>query len=356
MTGMAGSAQPAAPQIIRLAGRWREEFPASPCAGLLYPAGAVFALISAMRGWAYDRQILARHRLSVPVISLGNLTAGGTGKTPAVATLVTWLRAHGRRPAVVSRGYRAGRDGRNEEASLVGDVPVVCNPDRVAGGRRAIADGADVLILDDGFQHRRLARDLDILLIDATRPWGCDNGGSGRPLPAGYLREAPRQARRAGLLWLTRTDLVEPQRLARLRKECADLAPGVPVVEERATGAWLTPISGGTPMPLAAWIGRRVVLASGIGHPGALEIQAGRLGLHVLAAVRFPDHHHFTPADAAYLLGLGRKMEAAVVITGKDAVKLAGLPGTDSFQVLGIASSLVDPAPLHGALLGLLGV
>ena len=342
--------------ILRLAGRWREEFPGSPGGCLLLPAGAVFAGLAGLRGWAFDRGLFRQQRLPVPVISLGNLTAGGTGKTPAVATVAAWLRARGRRPAVVSRGYRAGLDGRNEEASLMGDVPVFCNPDRLAGGRRAIADGADVVILDDGFQHRRLARDLDIVVIDATRPWGRDDGGPGRFLPAGYLRESPRQARRAGLLWLTRTDLVDPERLARLRGECALLAPGVPLVEERATAAWLSPMGSGDRISAADWAGRRVILASGLGHPGAFEAQAAGLGLAVQTSVRFPDHHHYRPVDVAVLERMGRDHQAVVVVTGKDAVKLTCLPGTGGFQILGITSALVDPTPLLAALARLPGV
>ena len=332
-------------RIVTHGRRWLEEVPASPLRWLLIPLWLPWRLVIGLRGIIYDRQLTAVQRLGVPVISIGNLTAGGTGKTPAVLAVIALLRARGRHPAILSRGYR-GVQGVNEEALLAGDVPVVCDPDRVAGGRRAITGGADCLVLDDGFQHRRLHRDLDIVLIDVTRPWGRNDGGHGAVLPLGYLREGRAALKRADLLWLTRTDLVAPERLGRLRAELAGLAP---LVEERATAMSLMPLTGGTAEPATAWQGRRVMLVSGIGNPAAFETAVGKAGLIVVESHRFPDHHHFSAADAALLMATAAHADATLVMTGKDAVKLRALPGFDG-HVLEVSSALVDHAPLAAAL------
>ncbi|GDY14670.1 tetraacyldisaccharide 4'-kinase [Planctomycetota bacterium] len=307
-------------------GRWREDLPGSPWRWLLAPAWCAFAPAAEIRRIAYDRGWLAVHRLPAPVISVGNLTAGGTGKTPATRLVAELLRELGRKPAVVSRGYR-GSDGVNEEAALVGDVPVVCDPDRVRGGRTALAGGADCLVLDDGFQHRRLFRDLDVVLLDATRPFGADDGGDGALLPLGYRRETLPALARAGLVWISRADVVEPERLAALHARLDRLLPsGTPRVvsrtgtirlerlpsdSQKAEGRAVDPRQGQRP----------VVLASGIGHPAAFETIAGRQ-LRVLASRRFPDHHHFTAAEAAELAAWAQKHQADLVVTSKDAVKL----------------------------------
>lgn len=344
------SAGPSAPPaIVRHAGRWREELPGTPARLLLAPAWAPYRLAVALRNWAYDHGWAGQRRLPVPVISLGNLTAGGTGKTPAALAVVERLRRAGRTPAILSRGYR-GVDGINEEARLAGDIPVVCDPDRVAGGQRALAAGADCLVLDDGFQHRRLARDLDIVLCDATRPWGDDAGGRGAVLPLGYLREGRSGLRRAGLLWITRADLVSAQRLADLRGE---LATWGPVVEERAVGFALTPLAATDPSVAAPALraeatDRPVLLVSGIGNPGGFEAAAQRAGLTVLESHRFPDHHHYTAAQAQALLARATARGAELVTTGKDAVKLSAFIRQGA--VLTVRSELVDPAPLDQAL------
>ena len=337
-------------RIVAHGRRWMEDLPGSPLRWLLTPAWLPYRLAVALRGAAYDQGLARSTRLGVPVISIGNLTAGGTGKTPAALAVVERLRARGRRPAILSRGYR-GIDGVNEEALLAGDVPVVCDPDRIAGGKRALAAGADCLVLDDGFQHRRLHRDLDVALIDATRPWGMADGSRGAVLPLGYLREGRGALRRAGLLWITRADLVAPERLAALR---AQLSPFAPLVEERIRDADLTALDGTAAEPVAGWRGRPVVLASGIGNPAGFEAAARLLGLEPVASHRFPDHHHYVAADAALLADAARSAGAVLVVTGKDAVKLAMFPRMRDARVLAVRSGLVDPAPLDAALASLL--
>lgn len=337
-------------RVIAHGRRWIEDLPASPCRWLLLPAWAPWRLIIAVRGLLYDQGLKPARHLGVPVISIGNLTAGGTGKTPAALAVVALLRAAGRTPAILSRGYR-GVDGVNEEAKLAGNVPVICNPDRIAGGHQAIAAGADCLVLDDGFQHRRLHRDLDIVLIDATQPWGFRDGRHGAVLPLGYLREGMRALRRADLVWLTRTDLVSEERLRALRSELASLS--IPTVEERTTSIVMVPLAstGGdlTGEPLAAWRDRRVVLVSGIGNPAAFETAVLRAGLCPIASHRFPDHHHFNATEANDLMARAKQADATLVMTGKDAVKIRAFAGVTGY-VLVVNSALLDPTPLATAL------
>lgn len=346
-------------QVIRHGSRWIEELPATPARWLLAPLWLPWRLIIGLRNWLFDRRLRSAARLPMRVVSIGNLTAGGTGKTPAALAVVAALRARGWHPTILSRGYR-GVDGVNEEAMLAGDIPVICNPDRHAGGMLAQATGADCVVLDDGFQHRQLHRDLDIVVLDATRPWGRDDGRPGAILPLGYLREGRSGLHRAGLLWLTRTDLVSQERLSRLRAELSGLAP---LVEERTTSAVFVRLRAATAPatsgsieaqePSAIWRGRRVVLVSGIGHPGGFEMLASALGLQVIASHRFPDHHHYTASDVAVVSAAAAKADATLVMTSKDAVKIQMLgsafasPGA---WILTVESQLVDDAPLQQVL------
>ncbi|MFW6062423.1 MAG: tetraacyldisaccharide 4'-kinase, partial [Planctomycetota bacterium] len=191
--------------------------------GLLHAASMPYAVAMRARRRAYRAGLLGSVGVDVPVICVGNLTAGGTGKTPMVAWVIRELDAAGKTPAVLSRGYKAV-DGQSDEAELlkaVCRVPVVMDPDRVAGARRAIEGGADVLVMDDGFQHRRLRRDLDIVLIDATNPFGFDH-----VLPRGLLREPPSALRYAGAVVVTRSDMISAEQLDALLERLAALAPG----------------------------------------------------------------------------------------------------------------------------------
>lgn len=302
-----------------LRGRWREELPGSPLrwwlAPLTLPAWAAYRLAVAWRNQRYDSGRSAVHRLPAPVVSVGNLTAGGTGKTPAVLAVCRLLASLGRRPAVLSRGYR-GEGGANDEAQLLDGFPVVCDPDRVAGGRRALAAGADCLVLDDGFQHRRLHRDCDLVLIDATRPGDAC-------LPLGWLREPFAGIRRARLAWISRADLAAPAALAALIRRLD--AAGVPWIRDRHQDGGLTPLGGGETRPSATLAGQPVVLASGIGNPHGFEAAAQRHGWQVAESLRFPDHHHYDRADADLLAEAARRHRAVLVVTAKDAVKLAPL-------------------------------
>jgi len=307
----------AAPAITRLRGRWLEELPASPLRYAFTPAWLVFRGLVALRTWAYDGGRMRVARLPRPVVSVGNLTVGGTGKTPAVALVAEILHGLGQQPVVLSRGYRGGGEG-NEEAQLVGAVPVVSATTRHAGGLRAISTlGASCLVLDDGFQHRQLHRDLDIVLIDATDPWG-----GGALLPLGRLREPLRALDRAHLLWLTRTDLCPEPALAELTARLA--GSGRPLIASTQgvpslVGLDGQPFTGG---PAAAG---PVLVSCGVGNPGGFEATARLAGLAVVGALRWPDHYRYTGSDLRELIARARARAARPVVSAKDAVKLVAL-------------------------------
>lgn len=300
--------------------RLRERGGAVEC---LRPLGALYRGITGLRNAAYDAGLFATKRLEIPVVSVGNLSVGGTGKTPMVVWVARELIARGRKPGVLSRGYRAqgeqNDEGRLLERTLPG-VPQVQNPDRIEGGEQLVAAGVDVIVLDDGFQHRRLGRDVDLVLVDATRPWGLPApAGGGDPvralLPRGFLREAPTGLARASAVVLTRCDQVEDARVGALETELERLAPGVPRARARHRATFVTTPEG--VLPLGELAERDVVLVSGLGNPEAFERSARDAGAQVVATRRFPDHHHFRRAELERLAPPG----AVILTSSKDAVK-----------------------------------
>jgi tetraacyldisaccharide 4'-kinase len=261
------------------------------------------------------------HRVTVPVISVGNLTVGGTGKTPCVEYVARLLRANDSRVAILSRGYGA-EAGRNDEAMVLEenlpDVPHYQGRDRVGLARTAIEESeSQVLVLDDGFQHRRLARDLDVVLIDATDPWG-----GGYPLPRGGLREPRTGLRRAGFVVLTRCDAVEPAAVDRLVAEVRTIVPTVPLAASvhAAGDLW----NGESSTGVEGLKGRVVGAFCGIGNPAAFRRTLGDLGAELSEFREFPDHHAYRREDVEQLGGwaAGLPPDAWVVTTQKDWVKL----------------------------------
>jgi len=260
--------------------------------------------------------------VSRPVLSVGNLSCGGTGKTPTVELLCRELSRRGLRPAIVSRGYRAHSPEGNDEALLLAenlpDVPHVQDPDRVAAARRAIDAGAEAIVLDDGFQHVRLARDLDLVLLDALRPPSRD-----RPLPAGLLREPLSALRVADLIAWTRTESVAKETLDREAEAVRRWAPDVPQVRLRTRLLGLRALGSEESLPLDGLAGRSVLAFAGVGNPESFRLELEALGATVTAFKRFPDHHPYTLRDVE---GLAQRARAervdAVVLTQKDAVKL----------------------------------
>jgi tetraacyldisaccharide 4'-kinase len=239
---------------------------------------------------------------------------------------------------ILTRGYR-GRPVRfsdetredaasqwrveSDEASLLARLCpkaiVVIDPDRVAGAERAASRGAEVLVLDDGFQHRRLARDLDIVLIDATAAFGF-----GYALPRGLLREPLRSLRRAGLIILTRSDLVSDEKRRRLVEAVQRMSGGRPVIAARHRIPGFADLKG---RPIAEVDARamQAVLFAGLGHFDPFRESIERLGATVVAAYQYPDHHDYSDEEISQLNDVCSQLDAnALITTEKDAVKLVG--------------------------------
>lgn len=282
-----------------------------------------YAAATALRNWAYDRDLLTVHRLDIPVVCIGNLTVGGTGKTPMVAWLARWLRERGLRVAIVSRGYGQLDSGQNDEALelelRLPDVPHLQNPDRAAAGLLAQDElEMEVLVLDDGFQHRRLARDLDIVLIDATDPPAAQ-----WLLPGGLMRESWRGLRRAGVVVLSRARQAAPADLARLERRVARYAPRALCVR-----SWHEPRSlrgaSTTFTSLAQLRGHRVLAFCGIGAPRPFFRMLEANGVELAGERTWPDHHAYAAEDVADLNAWAAEHPeaSAVLCTMKDWVKL----------------------------------
>jgi tetraacyldisaccharide 4'-kinase len=276
-----------------------------------------------LRNLAYHAGWFRTDRVEAPVVSVGNLTTGGTGKTPMVEYVAGFYRQQDRQVAILSRGY-GSTSGLNDEALVLyenlPDVPHLQGPDRVALARTAIEElESELLILDDGFQHRRLGRDLDLVLIDATVPWGY-----GHLLPRGLLREPAGGLRRAHLVILTRCDQVDAEALTALRRKLQQLAPGVPVVETCHQPVELVNSDRAT-NSLESLRDRPVAAFCGLGNPTAFENTLRALGARLVAVRTFPDHHAYTREDVdsldAWVDGL-RVEGLTVIATQKDLVKL----------------------------------
>jgi tetraacyldisaccharide 4'-kinase len=306
---------------LLVSGRLRGVWPGLQRWGLWLISGLYRWAIQA-RNQAYDRGWKQTVRARRPVVSVGNLTLGGTGKTPCVEYVARFYRQLDRRVVILSRGYGSS-GGRNDEALVLEenlpDVPHLQGADRVALAETAAQElASDVLVLDDGFQHRRLARDLDLVLIDATEPWGY-----GSLFPRGLLRESPAGLCRAGLVMLTRCDQVTPGDRARLKEAIHRIAPEAPVVESRHLPVDLINVHRAV-APLDLLRQRPLAAFCGIGNPEAFRRTLTDLGAAVTAFRAFPDHHAYSRTDVEDLHTWTRQqaLDCVVVTTQKDLVKL----------------------------------
>lgn len=292
----------------------------NPLAWGLLPLAGLFCLVARARRWAYQREWLPSQALPVPVILVGNLTVGGTGKTPFVIWLARHLLAQGRRPGILTRGYR-GRARTwpqwvtpDSDPRLVGDepvllarhsgCPVVAGPNRVADGRLLLARApVDLMICDDGLQHYALRRDLELVALDGQRRYG-----NGWCLPAGPLREPVARLVHTDLQWVT--------------------GPGQP-------GELSVTLTGDTAVNLVnpdcrqsleQFRGRSIIALAGIGNPERFFALLRRHGLE-FAERPFPDHHAYQAED------LASKPGSLLMMTEKDAVKCAALSPPDAWYV-----------------------
>jgi tetraacyldisaccharide 4'-kinase len=329
--------------------------PAAAClrAGL-WAASKPYAAAMRLRRWAYRAGVARSHAAGVPVICVGNLTTGGTGKTPMVAWVVGQLQQAGHRPAILTRGYGgqvsssagdvgggAGDDlaGSDEARLLAGltGAGVIVDGDRVAGAARAVADGADVLVMDDGFQHRRLRRDLDIVLIDAVSPFGL-----GHCLPRGLLREGPSALADAHAVVVTHADQAPLDQLARLSDRLRVLAPRASHHAAVHVPKALLDESGAR-RPLGELLGRPVLAFAGLAAPGHFFATLERLGAHLAARHALPDHAVYTQAILDELTAAATAAKADVLVTTqKDHVKLAVLHGSMPICQLAVEIDITD--------------
>ncbi len=292
---------------------WYEHLPVPFGARLLAPLyGAVVGLRRALyrRGW------LRRRQVPVPVVVVGNVTAGGTGKTPLTIALVEKLRGAGWKPGVASRGYGRQDAGTprwiepDTTAALGGDepvliawktgVPVRVDADRVAAAHALLAAGCDIVVCDDGLQHYRLARDVEIEVVDGKRRYG-----NGRMMPAGPLREPAERARECDFRIVN---------LGETPAEQVAMAPGFGEWQMRLRLEEALPLGGGRARPLSAFAGQRVHAVAGIAHPERFFAMLRARGIGVVPHA-FADHHRYVAADFAF------GSQLPVLMTEKDAVK-----------------------------------
>lgn len=291
---------------------------------LLSCISLVYAFLHGTRRLLYRSGLLRSHKFAVPVVSVGNLTAGGTGKTPLVELLAKWFARKNFRVAVLARGYGSTADGSDDE-DLISEMELenvvrLAGRDRVIQGRRAVSDyRAQLLLLDDGFQHYRIQRGLDIVAIDATAPFS-----NGRLLPRGLLREPASALRRADLVILTRVDQASPSELAALR---ARVGPAVETVHKPVHLRSL----GNKKRYGLEWLkGRSICAFCGVGNPDAFRRTLEDLGAEVVLFRPFDDHHAYTPSEIRRLNAEAQEFMAdAFVTTEKDALKLKA----DNFEL-----------------------
>lgn len=307
-----------------------------------------------------------RHRLPCPVVSVGNLTVGGTGKTSLTLWLAERLRDEGRRLCILNRGYRGASehgaaivsDGQRVrmEARAAGDeawmlarllpgVPVVAGKDRRRTGRLACQEfRLDLILLDDGMQYYQLHRDLDIALVNAARPF--DNGWT---FPRGLLREPPSHLRRAGCVVVTGVDRVPPRDLEALEARLRRLAPRAELHRARRMPRCLRPLAGGAEHPLDWAAGRRVATFCALGDPESFEQQAAGLGAALVHCARLRDHAEPTMAELTSILSAAQEAGAeAMIISEKDAVKLPPLSRPLPLLVLAAPLRVDDEERLLG--------
>jgi tetraacyldisaccharide 4'-kinase len=331
---------------------------------ILPPLSVLYEGIVRARTAFYRSGYLPTAELSAPVISVGNITTGGTGKTPLVEWLARLLVREGRRVCVLTRGY--GRenaasqiivsDGENVVASAAqaGDEPfllaknlkglasVISNADRTSAGRWAKRYlGADTFVLDDGFQHLRLQRDFDLITIDATNPWG-----GGRLLPCGRLREPLLSLRRANAIVLTRLEQVGDAR--EIIRRLDELSDSRPVFRSEMRMRSLTELTTGKILSSSNTSEHRVIAFCGVGNPTAFFNGLCRQGFELALTRAFPDHHAYQQSDVDLIVSEAKSLGVpALLTTSKDAVKLSSISFDLPCYVFDIEIAIANEAELQ---------
>ena len=311
---------------------------------ILLPLYLLYLLVVTTRNALYDAGLVSTTKVDVPVTSIGNLTVGGTGKTPLVIALAQRAVAAGKRVAIVARGYGAVADaaGNTDEVALmaarVPQAEVVMSPNKTVGAREAASRGVDLILVDDGFQHRRLERDLDVLVVDATAPIS-----NGYVVPMGGLREPPSGIGRADVMVLTHHESLTPEDIEGVVASLSAYRRDIPIVRATHTPIGVRPVAGGELRPVESLAGQDVFLFCGIASPAGFRRTVEGLGAHVTGGAGFADHHDFTASSIAEVRAEART--ALLVCTEKDAAKVAAIPGTEDVLCVVIDMVLDDELP-----------
>jgi tetraacyldisaccharide 4'-kinase len=306
-----------------------------PCVGLGLSFVALgYALVIRLRNFLYDKEWLKAHRVDATALSIGNITVGGTGKTPLVVWMCKFLQQKNVECAILTRGYkthtqtRGTRDERREtridEPAILAEccpqAKVIVNPDRVAGANEAITKfDAKVLVMDDGFQHRRLHRDLDIVTIDATCPFGY-----GRMLPAGLLREPITAIKRADAVVITRCDQINETKLRELEEKLREVNPNI-VITRSIHRPVCAKLGDGKEIGVEQLKGRKIFAFCGIGNPQSFFGTIKSIGAELVGSKIYDDHHHYTDNDTSEIYEQAGAAKAELILTTqKDWSKIIG--------------------------------
>jgi len=282
-----------------------------------------YCSVVSARNFFYDKRILSVHRFPVPVISVGNLTLGGTGKSPMVAWLCRFFLDRKLRPGLVSRGYQKlsneGNDEFMEMSRRFPTVPHFQSINRVEAIQKMLqTEQVDLVILDDAFQHRRVERNIDLVLLDATAPFGF-----GHVFPRGTLRESVSGLRRADIALLTRSDLADEEERQKIRQRVLSINPNITWGETIHVPTSLVSAKSFSAEPIESISGQSALAFCGIGNPAAFQKTLERCGVRVAKLIPFPDHYHYTPRDADKLVRTAKELGTDTIIcTMKDLVKL----------------------------------
>lgn len=304
---------------------------------LLGLAAAGYSIAVRARNFLYSAGWLKAHHSDAAVISVGNITVGGTGKTPLVVWLCKQIISDSKfqisnsQCAILTRGYKATKNSKlktqnysDEPAILTESCPevkVIVNPDRVGGANEAVSKfRANVLIMDDGFQHRRFARDLDIVTIDATRPFGY-----GRMLPAGLLREPVASLKRADAAVITRCDQITESELSQIEKKLESINPDMIIARSIHAPAYVQSMDN-QEISIEHIKGKKIFAFCGIGNPDAFFNTIKQLGADVVGSKVYNDHHHYTDSCLAGIYEQATYLKADLILTTqKDCTKITRL-------------------------------
>lgn len=291
----------------------------------------IYFIVISFRSFLYSKGWLKTHQVSAIVISIGNITTGGTGKTPLVIWLCNLLSRKDVQYAILTRGYKSVQNSKlesegflDEPAILIDSCPeakVIVNPDRVIGAFEAIKRfGTKVLIMDDGFQHRRLARDLDIIIIDATCPFGY-----GVLLPAGLLREPVGAIKRADAIVITRCDQISQKQLSQLEHKLRRMCPDK-IIAKAIHEPIYAESKDSTEINISKLTDKKIYAFCGIGNSEAFFNTLKTLDSNLVGSRVFNDHYHYTDGDIADICKQAKDCEAEMILTTrKDWTKIARL-------------------------------